>query len=200
MATGYLRYGEAFRKLHNNDMCVNPSCELLNCIQGIQLLANGTLNIKDANLFHSPNVLKKNGLESLKVDNQKTLERLSDIEKILEEKEHLDERKNLFENKLKHLKKKLNPFKMPCWKSRSETKRWEKSCEKDENSSKIINNRERKPSERLDHWQSHWINKLENKRESQYLVENEETSKNHPEKILSCEECAFKTNSDGDAQ
>ena len=47
MATGYFRYGEAFRKLHNND----PSCELLNCIQGIQLLANGTLNIKDANLF-----------------------------------------------------------------------------------------------------------------------------------------------------
>ena len=68
-------------------------CELLNCIQGIQLLANVTLNIKDANLFHSPNVLKKNGLESLKVDNQKTLEKLSDIEKILEEKEHLDEKK-----------------------------------------------------------------------------------------------------------
>ena len=48
---------------------------------------------------------------------------LNDIEKILEEKEHLDERKNLFENKLKHLKKKLNPFKIPCCKSRSETKR-----------------------------------------------------------------------------
>ena len=79
--------------MQNNDICVNPSFELLNCIQGIQLIANGTLNIKDANLFHSPNVLEKNCLESLKVDNQRTLERLSNIEKILEEKEHLDEKK-----------------------------------------------------------------------------------------------------------
>ena len=55
------------------------------------------------------------------------------------------------------------------------TKRWEKSYEKDENSLKI-----------------------RNIRESDYLVENEETSKNHPEIILNCEECAFKTYSDGD--
>ena len=42
------------------------------------------------------------------------------------------------------------------------------------------------------------INLREKNRESHYLVGNEETSKNPPEIILNCEECAFKTYSDGD--
>ena len=65
---------------------------------------------------------------------------------------------------------------MPCWRKKEAKLRDEKkSCEKDENSLKI-----------------------RNIRESDYLVENEETSKNHPEIILNCEECAFQTNLDGD--
>ena len=43
-----------------------------------------------------------------------------------------------------------------------------------------------------------WINKLEKKTGSHYHVENENTSKNPPEIILNCDECAFKNKSDGD--
>ena len=106
---GYCKYREKCRKHHNNELCVDSSCELSRCDQRHPLICK--LFSEQIRCKFNPckfsHIVKESVLEKVKIDTQKALERVNDIEKILEEKDDLNEKIEIFENKIEILEKEI---------------------------------------------------------------------------------------------
>ena len=114
---GYCKYKELCRNLHVNEKCEIVSCDLSTCMLRHPKLCKYFAQYKQCK-FHPcrfEHVEMETDLEKLQLDNQKTSEKVSNLEQILKEKEHLendikncDERIVQFEEVIKKLEKTIH--------------------------------------------------------------------------------------------
>ena len=103
---GYCRYNETCRKLHVNEMCEDNSCQFLKCSQRHPKACKWYRKYKRCK-FNPCKFSHKDDLEELKLDNQKALQKIDDIEIILAEKNELENKRKEFDNKIDNLEKEI---------------------------------------------------------------------------------------------
>ena len=99
---GYCRYKESCRKLHVDELCDYSSCEFSKCIQRHPKTCKWYKKYKRCK-FNPCKFSHEDDLDKLRVDSRKALEKIGEIEKILEEKDTLENKIKDFENKVDEL-------------------------------------------------------------------------------------------------
>ena len=103
---GYCRYQDVCRKLHVDELCEYSSCEFSKCILRHPKECKWYRKYKRCK-FNPCKYSHKDEIGELKVDSQKAFKKISNIEKILEERDILENKIKEFEIKIDALGKEI---------------------------------------------------------------------------------------------